>query len=64
MHPDDAVDLLRQVSQISNQQQAEEVAKVLESPISKIVDTGFLDLGLSTKLSVRKLFIYVGSQIK
>ena len=30
MHPDDAVDLLREVSQISNQQQAEEVAKVLE----------------------------------
>ena len=30
MHPDDAVDLLREVSQISNQQQAEEVAEVLE----------------------------------
>ncbi|CAH3158308.1 unnamed protein product, partial [Porites evermanni] len=30
MHPDDAVDLLRQVSQTSNQQQADEVAKVLE----------------------------------
>ena len=30
MHPDDAVDLLREVSQISNQQQVEEVAKVLE----------------------------------
>ncbi|CAH3181914.1 unnamed protein product, partial [Porites lobata] len=30
MHPDDAVNLLREVSQISNQQQAEEVAGVLE----------------------------------
>ena len=30
MHPDDAVDLLREVSQISNQQQAEKVAEVLE----------------------------------
>ena len=30
MHPDDAVDLLREVSQLSNQQQAEEVAEVLE----------------------------------
>ena len=30
MHPDDAVDLLREVSQIPNQQQAEEVAEVLE----------------------------------
>ena len=30
MHSDDAVDLLREVSQISNQQQAEEVAEVLE----------------------------------
>ena len=30
MHPDDAVDLLREVSQISNQQQADEVAEVLE----------------------------------
>ena len=30
MHPDDVVDLLREVSQISNQQQAEEVAEVLE----------------------------------
>ena len=30
MHPDDAVDLLTEVSQISNQQQAEEVAEVLE----------------------------------
>ena len=35
MHPDDAVDLLREVSQISNQQQAEEVAKILEyQPLS------------------------------
>ena len=30
MHPDDAVDLLRQVSQIQNQEQAEEVAEVLD----------------------------------
>ena len=30
MHPDDAIDLLTEVSQISNQQQAEEVAEVLE----------------------------------
>ena len=30
MHPDDAVELLREVSQISNQQQAEEVAEVLK----------------------------------
>ncbi|KAM7441747.1 hypothetical protein ABFA07_009212 [Porites harrisoni] len=30
MHPDDAVDLLTEVSQISNQQQAEKVAEVLE----------------------------------
>ena len=30
MHPDDAVDLLRQVSQIQNQEQAEKVAEVLE----------------------------------
>ena len=30
MHPDDAVDLLREVSKIANQQQAEEVAEVLE----------------------------------
>ena len=30
MHPDDAVDLLTEVSQISNQQQAEEVAEVLK----------------------------------
>ena len=30
MHPDDAVDLLREVSQISNQQPAEQVAEVLE----------------------------------
>ena len=41
-----------------------DICSSLSTPISKIVDTGFLDLGLSTKSNVRKLFIYVGSQIK
>lgn len=44
--------------------QSGDICSSLPTPISKIVNTGFLDLGLSTKLNVRKLFIYVESQIK
>ena len=41
-----------------------DICPSLPTPISKIVDTGFLDLGLYSKLNLRKLFTYVGSQIK
>ena len=45
MHPDDAVDLLTEISQISNQQQAEEIAEVLEfsddEPQDKLVKANY-----------------------
>ena len=41
MHPDDAVDLLRQVSQIQNQEQAEKVAEVVDYQPLALAATAF-----------------------